>query len=161
MHIRPAFESDLAQLAATSNEAGPDAHWTQKQWQDIFHTQSPRRLVWIAEDLPAPAHTAPPIRTDQAKAIGFLVAQAGDVDWELENIAVLPAFRRQGVGRVLMSVMLAQAHSESCARIFLEVRASNLSATRLYYLSGFQLLSRRRDYYRNPTEDALILVHAF
>lgn len=159
MHIRPAFESDLAQLTSIGNEAGTDAHWTLQQWRDIFHTHVPRRLIWIAEGIPMEGHTGD--RIHPANAIGFLVAQVGDVDWELENIAVLPAFRRQRVGCGLMSTLLAQASSESAARILLEVRASNLSAIRLYNLSGFQLLSCRRDYYRNPTEDALILVHTF
>jgi ribosomal-protein-alanine N-acetyltransferase len=157
MRIRLAQPSDLARLMAISTAAGA-AHWTPQQWQDIFHSQTPARLAWIAEV------ALPQAATDQSgkkaeTAIGFLVALDGGPEWELENVAVLPAFRRRGAGRALLAVLLRQAagHAE---RILLEVRASNLPAIRLYNLSGFQQLAFRRDYYRNPTEDALILVHS-
>jgi ribosomal-protein-alanine N-acetyltransferase len=149
MQIRLAQQSDLPQLMAINEDAGSAAHWTQQQWLDIFHTQFPPRLAWIAEDSSA----------DEERGIGFLVAQNGGPDWELENIAVLPAFRRQGIGAKLLSALLLQAHSQQASRILLEVRASNQLAIHLYNVSGFQLLSLRRDYYENPAEDALILVH--
>jgi ribosomal-protein-alanine N-acetyltransferase len=79
----------------------------------------------------------------------------------LENIAVLPPYRRQGVARTLLSALLLHARSLLAERILLEVRASNQAAIRFYQASGFQTLARRRDYYSNPTEDALILVHLF
>jgi ribosomal-protein-alanine acetyltransferase len=150
MQIRLANVSDLPQLGAISLADAFAAHWTQQQWLDIFHSQTPPRFAWIAEDIDAP---------DQPRAIGFLVAQCGP-EWELENIVVSPASRRQGVGRALLSALLNEARAHCAERILLEVRASNHAAIRLYLRNGFQQLSRRRDYYLNPTEDALILVHA-
>jgi ribosomal-protein-alanine N-acetyltransferase len=153
MKIRLAQESDLPQLRAMSEASGSAAKWTQQQWLAIFHTQTPARPAWIAEDEIAPE--------DPMSGIGFLVAQNGGPEWELENIAVLPAFRRQGVGLHLLSALLTQARSLLAERVLLEVRASNQPAIHLYTASGFQLLARRRGYYGNPTEDALILVHIF
>jgi ribosomal-protein-alanine N-acetyltransferase len=152
MKIRQAEPSDLPQLAAISEAAGSAAHWTRQQWQDIFRSQTSSRLAWIAE-----LHGPDP--NSQPRAIGFLVAQTISPDWELENIAVLPAFCRQGTGRALLQALFQHASALRADRILLEVRASNLPAIRLYESSGFQLLSRRRGYYSNPTEDALILVH--
>ena len=149
MQIRLANASDLPQLDAISQADAFDAHWTQQQWLDIFHSQTPPRLAWIAEDLEAP---------DQPRTIGFLVAQCGP-EWELENIVVSPASRRHGVGRTLLSALLNEARAHCAERILLEVRASNHAAICLYLRSGFQQLSRRPDYYPNPPEDALILVH--
>ena len=72
---------------------------------------------------------------------------------------MLPEFRRRGVGRGLLSALVAQARCLGAERILLEVRDSNQTAIRFYGSEGFQLLGRRRGYYRNPDEDALILVH--
>ena len=146
MKIRLAHESDLAQLIALSEAADSAAHWTHQQWLDIFRCQSPERLAWIAEQS----------TEGEVRGIGFLVAQNGGPGWELENIAVLPEFRRHGAGRELLSALLTHARSLLAERILLEVRASNESAIRFYSLNGFRQLTRRRDYYRNPEDDALI-----
>ncbi|PSH04941.1 MAG: ribosomal-protein-alanine N-acetyltransferase [Acidobacteria bacterium] len=151
MQVRRARESDLPVLVAISEAASSDARWTIQQWQDIFHTQTPARHAWIAEDSGAKG----------VQGIGFLVAQNVGRDWELENIAVLPAFRRRGIGRLLLSALQAKARSEEAERILLEVRASNESAIHLYRASGFQPLSRRKSYYLSPLEDALVLVRIF
>jgi ribosomal-protein-alanine N-acetyltransferase len=140
--IRLAVECDLSQLTTLSEAAGEAAHWTQQQWLDIFRSQTPPRLAWIAEVA--------------SQAAGFLVAQNGGPEWELENIAVLPEFRRQGIAHELLSALLSQARTLSAERILLEVRASNHAAIRLYHANGFQVLARRREYYRNPSEDAII-----
>jgi [ribosomal protein S18]-alanine N-acetyltransferase len=152
MKIRLADEADLQQLTVMSEAADSAAHWTQQQWTDIFRTRIPARLAWIAEQESSGG---------EMRGIGFLVAQNGGPEWELENMAVLPAFCRQGVGRGLLLTLLAHARSVQAARVLLEVRASNLPAIRLYGSCGFQLLGKRRDYYGNPAEDALILVHTF
>jgi ribosomal-protein-alanine N-acetyltransferase len=149
MPIRPATEADLAQLAAIGESADFSAHWTTQQWLDIFHTEIPARLAWVAED----------VREGENHACGFLVAQSNGPEWELENIAVLPQFRSRGLGRELLNDLLAAARQQGAERIFLEVRESNDAAIRLYQATGFQLLSRRHAYYLNPPEDALIMVH--
>lgn len=165
MKVRLAQESDLGQLTALSEAAGEAAHWTRQQWLDIFQSQNPVRLAWIAEvgtaEVEATEGKATGTAEPALRAIGFLVAQNGGPEWELENIAVLPEFRRKGVACGLLSALLAQARSLRAERILLEVRASNHAAIRLYHASGFQMLARRRDYYRNPSEDAIILEYPF
>lgn len=76
---------------------------------------------------------------------------------EIERIAVDPAMRRHGVGRKLMEAMAAFASGEGVGDMTLEVRAGNTAARKLYESFGFAEEGRRKDYYRNPTEDALIL----
>jgi len=170
MNIRLAGEGDLPQLQAISNSSSSAAHWSQQQWLDIFRCQSPARLVWIAEQperrrVPRPqgALEAEPGGQEAPKreifAFGFLVAQCGGAEWELENIAVLPVLRRRGVGAALLSTLLEEARRRQAERILLEVRASNQAAIRLYGQAGFQLLARRRGYYQNPAEDALLFGH--
>jgi ribosomal-protein-alanine acetyltransferase len=158
MKIRLASQSDLPQLMAISEAAGSAAHWTRQQWLDIFHSQIPARLAWIAWFSNNGASNDS--SDDADDAIGFLVAQCGSPEWELENVAVLPTFRRKGVGAALLSALLAEARARQAERILLEVRASNLSAIRLYAQAGFQRLAIRRGYYQNPAEDALIFVNS-
>lgn len=170
MNIRLATEADVAQLVAISNSTSSAAHWSQPQWLDIFRSQSPARLAWIAEQperrrVPR-AQSSPEaepggqeVPNREIFAFGFLVAQCGGAEWELENIAVLPALRRRGVGAALLGTLLEEARTRQAERILLEVRASNQAAIRLYGQAGFQLLARRRGYYQNPEEDALLFGH--
>jgi len=149
MRIRRAQESDLDLLKALSEAVDTSSQWTPQQWLEIFRTESPLRLTWLAEE---------EVGESFGRATGFLVALNGGPDWELENIAVLPEFHRQGIGLGLLRALLGEARSQLAGRILLEVRASNQAAIGFYRANGFELLTRRRDYYTGPTEDALILV---
>ena len=173
---------DLPQLVAITQAAIYAARWTEQQWRDIFHTQNPPRLAWMAwssgggpnrvEETSGgtPAGRAlPSARAAEGRSellatspapIGFLVAQSGGAEWELENMAVLPAFRRLGAGSALLTTLMAEARSAGAERILLEVRPSNRPAIHLYEQGGFALLARRPGYYRDPVEDALVMVHA-
>ncbi len=72
-----------------------------------------------------------------------------------------PASRRKGIANGLLSTLITEARTAGAEHILLEVRASNLPATHLYTVSGFKQTGRRRDYYRNPAEDALIFAYSF
>ena len=74
----------------------------------------------------------------------------------LEKIAVDPAYRRQGVAEAILSAFLRFGQA-NLAFLTLEVRASNEPAIALYEKLGFEQVGRRKNYYRNPREDALIL----
>lgn len=69
---------------------------------------------------------------------------------ELLNLAVHPRARRRGVGRALAGAMAGR-------RVWLEVRASNEGAIRFYESLGFERRGLRRDYYREPVEDAVVM----
>lgn len=156
MNVRSASLDDLFLLMEIAREAGPAAQWSVEQWRDIFRSQNPPRLAWICETREARASGAA-----EWRAVGFLVAQALGPDWELENLGVLPEFRRRGAAIALISALLAAARAAAASRILLEVRASNQAASRLYEHTGFCRLARRPGYYSNPPEDALIYVHPF
>jgi ribosomal-protein-alanine N-acetyltransferase len=89
---------------------------------------------------------------------------AGAVAWrepgseaEILNLAVVPRWRRRGIGRALMEGALQAAAASGVRRFFLEVRESNVGARAFYSGLGFRETGRRRGYYRNPDEDALLL----
>ncbi len=77
---------------------------------------------------------------------------------EVHNLAVRPDARRQGLGRALLRHALTLGRARGARRAFLEVRAGNKAARALYAACGFALDGRRRDYYSEPREDALLLV---
>lgn len=77
------------------------------------------------------------------------------------NVAVFPKFRRQGIGRALIKMAILTADAMGTDFISLEVRTTNYPARALYKSLGFEEMGRRRDFYRNPTEDALIMTKVF
>jgi ribosomal-protein-alanine N-acetyltransferase len=85
--------------------------------------------------------------------ISAFVADLG----EILNLAVAPAHRRSGIGSVLLGRAIAAAGEAGVASLHLEVRESNEAARSLYGRFGFRGVGRRRAYYRNPPEDALVL----
>jgi ribosomal-protein-alanine N-acetyltransferase len=89
--------------------------------------------------------------------VGFAAFHRVMDEAELRNMAVVPAYQRQGVGRELLAEGRRRLLEQGVRQIYLEVRASNEPALRLYYSAGFGLHSRRRDYYINPREDGLVL----
>ena len=74
------------------------------------------------------------------------------------NVAVAPAERGKGIGRWLLAFSIGRARREGARRALLEVRAGNREAVALYESIGFRRLGSRRAYYRDPVEDALVLV---
>jgi [ribosomal protein S18]-alanine N-acetyltransferase len=75
----------------------------------------------------------------------------------INNLAVLPEFRRHGVGSALLARSLQEGAALGARRATLEVRRSNEAARMLYERFGFTIAGVRRAYYTNPVEDALIL----
>ncbi|GFH40673.1 ribosomal protein S18-alanine N-acetyltransferase [Pseudolactococcus insecticola] len=86
------------------------------------------------------------------KLVGFLATSTVMDETEITNIAVLTGFQGQGIASRLM-----QQLATSDGTIFLEVRASNLAAQKLYEKCGFVAYYQRKDYYQNPSEDAILM----
>ncbi|MBE6667603.1 MAG: ribosomal-protein-alanine N-acetyltransferase [Ruminococcaceae bacterium] len=77
------------------------------------------------------------------------------------NIAVLPEFRRQGMGRAIVKALKAEAQKRGISSVFLEVRESNATARELYLSEGFFECGKRKGFYRHPSEDAIQMVYKF
>ena len=92
---------------------------------------------------------------------GFIVARVIADELHVNNVAVRPEFRGQGLGSALLQTTLAEARERSARIAQLEVRAGNYEAQRLYQKCGFTIVGRRQNYYRQPTEDALLMSLAF
>ena len=89
--------------------------------------------------------------------VGYVGSQSVMGEADMMNLAVMPEYRRQGIGRRLVEELVSRLAANQVKSLTLEVRASNDPAIAIYDEMGFRAVGRRPGYYRNPKEDALIL----
>src|SRR5262245_59324337 len=92
-----------------------------------------------------------------APVVGYLCLWVVADEVHVTNLAVDPAWRGGGIARFLLGTLLAHHRVAGARRAFLEVRPGNVEARRLYEGLGFQQVGRRRGYYVDTGEDALLL----
>jgi ribosomal-protein-alanine N-acetyltransferase len=97
------------------------------------------------------------VRTAEAGVVGFCAFWLVFDEIHINNVAMRPGFRGQGIGAALMERVFDRARALGAQRATLEVRESNTGARRFYERLGFRVEGTRRHYYTNPVEDALIL----
>ena len=124
--------------------AATAGHWSREQYEKAMNPGSPDRqsLVLVVEL--------------EGAVAGFLVARSVGAEWEIENVAVAGPARRRGLGERLVREFLDRARSQGAASVFLEVRESNRAARMLYEKWAFVESGRRKRYYRDPDEDAIL-----
>lgn len=88
---------------------------------------------------------------------GYVVALDAADEGEILNLAVAPEGRRRGLGRALIEEILDALTTRGVRYVYLEVRESNAPARALYAAFGFKDVGRRKQYYRRPVEDAIVL----
>jgi len=143
VQIRSATAADIPSIMQLERQSPTAGHWTAEQYREAFQRDGATRLVLIAEG-------------KETSTVGFLVAQHLVPEWELENIVVAPTARRKGLGKRLLDALLAAAKKTNSKSVFLEVRESNTAARTLYETAGFAQTGRRKSYYTNPPEDAIL-----
>ena len=92
------------------------------------------------------------------KVIGYTCLWYVYNQLEIANFAISPEFRGKGIGGMMMERVLSEAEKRGCLTVMLSVRESNEAAINLYAKSGFVEVERRKNYYRLPTEDAIIMM---
>ncbi len=97
------------------------------------------------------------VAEEQGEVVGYVGSQSILDGADMMNLAVAPAFRRQGIGEALVNALIAHLRQKGIIALLLEVRASNDPAIALYQSLGFEQVGRRPRYYHNPREDALIM----
>ena len=138
--VRAANLADLPALLALDRGAPTSAHWSEAEYRRLLTEDTGHVTLVIEEDY---VH-------------GFIVGRNLGPEWEIENIVVADMVRRQGLGERLVAELLSLAGSRSVKVVFLEVRESNGPGRALYSKMGFLESGRRRSYYRDPEEDALL-----
>ena len=145
MKTRYFEREDLQSILAIQNKAAGAARWQEGDYLRLASEPGGMILVSELETMTPP------------KVLGFAAFQRLIDEAELRNIVVDPEHRRQGVGKALIGEACKVLLQAGTKRLFLEVRKSNQAALGLYYLFGFTIASERREYYRDPLEDAYVL----
>ena len=101
----------------------------------------------LAEELTNPLAVYTGLGREKA-LLGYLGTRRVLDEWEIVNVAVDPAFRREHLGSRLL---------EGAKQIFLEVREGNAPARGLYEKYGFRSIARRKHYYDHPVENAIVM----
>lgn len=118
------------------------------------------RTPWEAESFRAFLQGGPALsRVALAgeRVAGYALGWCVPPEAELMNLAVDTPWQGRSVGSHLLKWVLAECRRRGAEELFLEVRPSNERARQLYERHGFESWGRRRGYYRNPREDALVL----
>ena len=98
---------------------------------------------------------------DGEKVIGYGGMYTVLDEGYVTNIGVLPEYRRKGIGSKILKELINFSIEKSLSFITLEVRVSNVAAIELYKTFEFNEVGRRKNFYRNPTEDAFIMTRYF
>ena len=138
--LRLATESDLPAVLAIEQTSFPQP-WTSVAFRNEF--KNPYSRLWVVEE--------------RTLVIGYICTWFIDDEGQIVNVAVLPAYRRQGIGRFLVQYALQEAKKQGVRSLSLEVRSSNFAAIDLYRSFGFERVAVRKRYYENG-EDALLMV---
>ena len=91
-----------------------------------------------------------------AYVIGRLIAPEG----EIYRVAVDEEYRRRGIAYRLLDYAVKTSRGKGLESLFLEVRSENIAAINLYRAYGFSEIGRRKNYYKNPTDDAIVMLRA-
>jgi ribosomal-protein-alanine N-acetyltransferase len=155
LNIRLATPADIAAMIELERQCETAAHWSEGQYRSALPACGAAltaRLVLVIEDEQTLA------RPDSRKSriAGFLVARHQGPEWELENIVVTSAARRKGLGSGLLAEFLARAERVGSESVHLEVRESNQAARAFYEKWGFADSGRRKGYYADPVDDAIL-----
>lgn len=102
-------------------------------------------------------HTLILVAGRAASPVGFVCGRSVAEEAEILKLAVIEEHRRRGVGRRLVQQFLLRVGKKGCQSVYLDVRESNAAAVHLYDSCGFRVVTRREGYYRDPTEDALLM----
>lgn len=143
VQVRAAVMRDLTAVVALERSVAEAPHWAERDYAEIVAGSGVRRCLFVAE-------------TEEALvgfAVGKVIADVG----ELESVVVHVDSRRTGVGKALCIAVVDWCHAHGASAVELEVRATSLAALALYGSLGFERVGLRRGYYREPTDDAVLM----
>jgi ribosomal-protein-alanine N-acetyltransferase len=144
--VRRGTVADLPKLMAIARRSATAAQWNRKHFESLISSGADREFLVVM---------------DGNQVCGFIVGREAAREWEIENIAVSGPARRRGLGSRLLGEFLDRVRARGANDVYLEVRESNLAARKLYEKWGFVEAGRRKAYYQDPPEDALLLRFSF
>jgi ribosomal-protein-alanine N-acetyltransferase len=159
VRVRSAEASDLPHLVEIAAHSVTAAQWNPAEYQRLFTADTAPSMGHTHTHQTQPRTTL--VVEQDGSVVGFIVGRQVEDEWEIENIAVTGSARRCGLGSRLVGELLDLVKSRGGKTVFLEVRESNRAARSLYEKWAFIEVGRRKMYYQNPKEDALVLKFKF
>jgi len=138
--LRDMIAADLAAVVAIE-DASYSVPWSESTFRGLLRRRDAEMVVAVVGDV----------------VIGYAAFWCVVDQGELGNVAVSAQWRGRGLGARLVEEVVGRAARRGIVEVFLEVRPTNNVARRLYERLGFVAVGRRRNYYQQPVEDALVL----
>ncbi len=135
---------DIKRLLVAEKICFPEEAWSERDFNEILDYQFAKGFI---------------IEDDKQNLIGYMLVLELNSQAELLNIAILPKYRKQGLGREIIDFWINTLSKRGFTEIFLEVRESNKNAINLYESIGFKTFEIRKNYYSDG-EDALTMLLA-
>ena len=143
MDFRRSVPADATGIAKLEEEIFSDP-WSYRDVQDLICTEGSMCFTAI----------------DGGEVIAYVIGRLIAPEGEIYRVAVKPEKRQRGIGYRLLDYAVKTSKGHGLERLFLEVRSRNLPAVKLYTAYGFKHIGLRKNYYKNPTDDALIMLRA-
>lgn len=145
MEIIKMAEGHVASVAAMEQECFGKAAWSQRS---VASELTNRLALWL-------------VAVEDGRVAGYVGSQTVCDETDMMNVAVTADFRRRGIAEQLVLTLVEELKVIGSHSLTLEVRASNVPAIRLYEKLDFVQTGLRKNYYRDPKEDALIMRKEF
>lgn len=143
MEIRRMIADDVPEVAGLEAEIFSDP-WREK---DIFScVTTPTGICYSA--------------VSDGRVIAYVIGRMIAPEGEIYRIATAPQYRRRGIAYRLLDYAVKCEKGKGLECLFLEVRSQNIAARNLYRAYGFKEIGERKNYYSNPTDNAIVMLRA-
>ena len=142
MEFRRMISADVKDVAKIEAQSFPDPY-SERSISDILCTEGAMCFSAV----------------DGGRVVAYFIGRLIAPEGELYRIATDTEYRHRGIAYRLLDYSVKTSRGCGLEALFLEVRESNYPAISLYRQYGFRKISVRRNYYKNPTEDAVIMMH--
>lgn len=143
MEFRRMIPSDASKVRALEEAIFPDP-WQEK---DLFsYISMPGGMCYSA--------------VSDGEVVAYIIGRVIAPEGEIYRIATKEGYRRRGIAYRLLDYAVKCEKGRGLECLFLEVRSKNIPARNLYHSYGFKVVGERKNYYSNPTDDAIVMLRA-
>ncbi|MBQ2737840.1 MAG: ribosomal protein S18-alanine N-acetyltransferase [Clostridia bacterium] len=143
MDFRRSIPADAMGIAQLESEVFPDA-WSYRDIQNLICSEGAMCFSAI----------------DEGEVVAYVIGRLIAPEGEIYRVAVKPEKRKRGIAYRLLDYAVKTSRGKGLERLFLEVRSKNIPAINLYTAYGFTEIGVRKNYYKDPVDDAIVMLKA-